>query len=454
MHTKNPAEPSVWSQRPNFRPRQMLTAHQLNEAIKDEMLREQLLNRAVHGYGVVAGLGLAVDEDGNLVVERGCVELTGGLALDRHGRMLYWKGGHIGPPDIVGEPPAAAGRYTLSAHFATHPPDADCCFPFAGERAQWWKEGVVFTLRPECEPVDRCCAEHPDGACIGHDAYVCRRTGARPGPDPCSVPVSPDVDWVLAEPGELCPTGLDGWLYDPDPEVCVPIACVEICDLADPGCEPCFGFATKPPDVCAVRPFVYRNPLLYELVKGCDVRLPRVQKISWQDWIDRGWREPIPWAEFAERIAGGLEIRFTGRIRFPTIHDASIFVTTLTQEEDSDYWVSRTLPIGFTKIDEEGDTVRGVRLVPDTDWLQAEVTGRRSSLYGGARFEVTIRGQLLRDTCGRMLDARPLDIAAHERGHERPGGDFVSAFRVAPRHHPNYGVDSGVDSGTADSSAD
>ena len=116
--------------------------------------------------------------------------------------------------------------------------------------------------------------------------------------------------------------------------------------------------------------------------------------------------------------------------------------------------MSRTLPMRFAAIDEEGDTVRGVRLVPDPDWLEAEVTGRRSSLYGGARFEVTIRGQLLRDTCGRMLDARPLDIAPRERGHERPGGDFVSAFRIAQRARIDSGVNAGVDPGTADSSAD
>ncbi|WP_222271568.1 hypothetical protein [Modestobacter marinus] len=454
MSTTNPAERSVWSARPSFRPRQMLTAHQLNAGLADEVLRERLLNRAVHGYGVVVGLGLVVDEAGNLVVERGCVELTGGLALDRHGRMLYWKGGHLGPSDIVGGPPTAAGRYTLTAHFASHPPEADGCFPFAGERAQWCKEGVVFSLRPECDPVDRRCAVHPDGACIGHDAYMCRRTGARPGPDPSNVPVSPDVGWVLAKPGELCATGLDGWWYDPDPEVGVPIACVAMRDLAEPGCEPRYGFAAEQQDVCAVRPIVYRNPLLYELVEGCDVRLPRVQEISWQDWIARGWRERIPWAEFAERIAAGLEIRFTQPIQIPTIHHASIFVTVVREDEDTGYWMSRRLPTRLAPIDEEQGTVRGVRLELDRDWLQDEVKLRRSWLNGGSRFEVTIRGQLLRDACGRMLDARPLDIAPGERGHERPGGDFVSAFRVAERPRIDYGVNAGVDPGTADSSAD
>src|SRR4029077_21094736 len=122
-------------------------------------------NRGGHGYGVVVGFGLVVDDDGRLVVTGGCVELAGGLALDRHGRMLYWKGGHIGPSDIVGPPPTAAGRYTLRAHFAAQPPEADGCLPFAGERALCCREGVVFTLQPECEPAARRCPTHPEGAC-------------------------------------------------------------------------------------------------------------------------------------------------------------------------------------------------------------------------------------------------------------------------------------------------
>ena len=130
----------------------MLTAEQLNAGLADEVKRERLLNRAVHGYGVVVGLGLVVDDDGDLDVEHGCLELTGGLALDRHGRMLYWKGGRIGLADIVGDRPTRRGRYTLSAHFAARPPQHDGCAPFAGEQARWWKEGVVFTLDAELRP--------------------------------------------------------------------------------------------------------------------------------------------------------------------------------------------------------------------------------------------------------------------------------------------------------------
>jgi hypothetical protein len=441
METKNQLQPSSWSfRRPHFTPRQLLTAKQLNAGLDDELKRQRLLNRAIHGYGVVIGFGLVVRDDGVLDLDRGCLKLTGGLALDRHGRMLYWKGGRLGMDDIVGQRPGREGAYTLCAHFATRPPLVDGCLPFAGERSQWWIEGVVFTLRPGCHEVDRSCADHPVGACIDHDEYLCRRTGAHPGRDAKNVPVSDDVDWILAEPGGLCPTDVDDWLYDPDPEVCVPIACVQICDLADrdaePDCEPRYGFCPKERDTCRVRPFVYRNPLLYELVNCCDVELPRVKEVSWQEWINRGWKERVPWSEFERRITAstdGFEIRFTRPIEVETIHAASVFLAALTHERNSDYWVSNRVPIRLVPLDHHESVAWGVRLVPDPDWLAAEVTGRRSSLFGGVRFELTIRGQLLRDDCGQMLDARPVDIHGGARCQARPGGDFVSGFRVGRR---------------------
>ena len=146
-------------------------------------------------------------------------------------------------------------------------------------------------------------------------------------------------------------------VYDPDSDVGVPLACVEICDLADrkARCEPRYGFCPRPPRRLRGRArSSTATRCSTSWPAGCDVALPRVQSISWQDWIDRGWRERIPWAEFAERIAAGLEIRFTRPIRIPTIHHASIFLAALTQEENSDYWVSRKLPMRFAAIDEDG----------------------------------------------------------------------------------------------------
>jgi hypothetical protein len=100
------------------------------------------------------------------------------------------------------------------------------------------------------------------------------------------VPISEDLTWLIRRPGNMRPTWVGEWTYDPDPEVGVPIACLEIGDLVDrgrdgPDCEPRYGFLPSPPRACAVRPLVYRNPLLYELAHGCDVALPRVRSISW-----------------------------------------------------------------------------------------------------------------------------------------------------------------------------
>lgn len=430
--------------RPHFTPRQLLTAEQLNIGLDDELERQRLLNRAVHGYGVIVGLGLTVAADGALDLDRECLELTGGLALDRHGRMLYWRGGRLGLADIVGQPPEREGEYTLCAHFASRPPQDDDCVPYAGERSHWCEEGVAFTLRPGCRDVDRSCAEHPAGACIGHGQYLCRRTGALPDADAEDVPESADLDWILREPGGLVSTGSGDWFYDPDPEVCVPLAGVQVCDLADraadPHCEPRYGFRSTGHERCSVRPLVYRNPLLYELENGCDVELSRVESISWQDWVAGGWEAEVAWSDFSRRMTtDGLEIWFSRPIERGTLHAGSVFLAALTQVEDSDYWVSRRVPVSLEFLDERQTSASGVRLAPDSDWLAAEVTGRRSGLFGGASFELTIRGQLLRDECGQMLDARPLDIHPRARGQARPGADFVSVFRVGPRHRDQYG---------------
>jgi hypothetical protein len=446
-------EPRAWSWRPSFTPRQTLTAEQLNAGLHDELARQRLINRAVHGYGVVVGLGAVVDDDGVLELDRGCLQLTGGLAFDRHGRMLYWGGGRIAMKDLAGPHPDHEGKYTLCAHFASRPPLSDDCHPYGGEGSPWHKEGVVFTLRPDCHDADRRCPKHPDGSCVGHDEYLCRRTGGLPGNRPGTVPESPDVDWILRIPGPLRPIDCEDWQYDPDPDVCVPIACLRLCDLANReggehqhgeddeagpdvvDCEPRYGFCPSPPGSCGVRPLVYRNPLLYELANDCEVKLSRVRSISWQDWIERGWSTPVPWHEFRQRItspAPGFEIMFSRPIEAATIHDASIFIVALHQEDSADYWTSQQVPLReLTLLGRRGTLASGVRLVPTRDWLRAEVTGKRSNLYDGARFEITVRGQLLRDECGQMLDSRPVTIRGRTR-QARPGGDFVSAFQVEP----------------------
>lgn len=486
MQAKPAIERSRWSRRPNFAPRQLLTAKQLNVGLEDGLERQRLLNRALHGHGVVFGYGLVVDDDGVIVLERGGIELTCGLALDHHGRMLYWQGGRIGMRDIVGKLPTCEGTYTLCVHYAERAPQVDGCLPFSSDDTRWRDQGVAFTLRPDCDDADRGCTTHPDGSCITHDDFVCQRTGGTPGSRSGTLPPSEDLDWACTEPGSLCPTDHGNWGYDP--AVCVPIACVRICDLTrhgdddrpvnepspsedspptsyeptpakpdprspgayepepedahrphpqEPRCDPRYGFCPSKPEVCKVRPHVYRTPLLYELLNCCDVNLPRVRSVSWSPWLERGWDTAVPWSEFEHRMLSstdGFIIWFTKPIALSTLHPGNILLAAVYKEERTDYWMAQRVPLQELRpLQRDGEYASGVQLVPEDDWIAAEITGRRSTLFDGAQFEVTVRGQLLRDECGQMLDARPLDIHSDARCQGRPGGDFTTVFRVAPR---------------------
>ena len=66
MNRNHGVEREAWSRRPHFTPRQRLTADQLNAGLFDELERQQIINQAIHGFGVVMGYGLAVLEDDTL----------------------------------------------------------------------------------------------------------------------------------------------------------------------------------------------------------------------------------------------------------------------------------------------------------------------------------------------------------------------------------------------------
>ena len=72
------------------------------------------------------------------------------------------------------------------------------------------------------------------------------------------------------------------------------------------------------------------------------------------------------------------------------------------------------------------------------DELASEIEARHSIFDDGALIELVIRGSLLRDHCGCMLDARPLDIADNKPRQARPGGDFLAVFRLAGRNQSDY----------------
>ena len=436
-----------WSQRPRFEPGAQLRAEDLNRAHREQLERQRLIQRGVFGNGVVFGYKLELDEDGKLAVADGCLKLGCGLALDCHGRELYWPGGRLGLHDLAGQMPEAPGRYTLLVHYAERcraARDPCCCDP----RTAAVEIGVVFTLRCGCREIGCGPHEMPDDTCIDLCSYICARTATRDGPPAAAE----DLACACDEPPPLCATACSDWCYDP--EAGVPLACLSLCEppyRAD-ACAPKVCFERGPVETCLVRPFVYRNPLLFDLARDNHVHLARVADLSFKHWIlgrtspddatSRTWDEPVTWPEFVDRMSdeNGFVIRFSESIRIDTLHPASIILRIVVREWRTDYWQEYRTPLSAVEpIDPVGGFTRAVRLRFEKEWFENEIDTDRSTLdqrdrgeprSRGIVVELVIRSAMLRDRCDCMLDGRPFDVPPDKPGQAMPGTDYVVAFRV------------------------
>jgi len=410
-----PHQPPRWTRRPLFSPSQMLTAEQLNLMMEEEHERTRMLMRGLHGSGVIFGLAVTRQEPTSL-------RMSCGMALDRHGRLLHWAGGTVPSGQLV-PPPDCEGMFTLSIHYARREVPGAGCGP-CSDRPQWIEEGVVYSLRHECRPLDRDCVRPSD--CIGLDEYVCLRNGSGEG----AVPPAADLRWACAESGALTRIGCSEIFYDA--EAGIPIACVEVRNLCEnPHCEPQWGFG-EVGETCEVRPWVYRTPLLYELVKGCQNNLARVESVLWggvRSGAD-GWPDDLPWQLFAQALRAGPEIAFTRPVLVDTVHPGSVFLTAIIWERQADYMLTRRIPASVQAIDAAHGYAKRFRLRVNVDWIRNEID-TRSELKSGGRVELTIRGQMIRDRCGNLLDALPIDYEPSSPPHSRPGGDFIALVRFA-----------------------
>lgn len=420
--------PGLWTRRPSFAPGQMLTADQLTTLIESQLSRSERLMRALHGPGVI--FGLAVTGPNPKDRSPDCepqLKISCGMALDRHGRLLRWPGGTLAYGDIVNRT-NCAGVFTLMAHYAERRLPKGGCGPCA-EQPEWIDEGVVFRLEGptdgKCPPDNRSCPT-PKG-CVSLDEYICFRSGSQKDQriDPAG-----DLEIACQDPAALKPVECsDIWL---DPKAGIPIACVEVGNYAPEGCEAQLGFRAAD-QACAVRPRVFRTPLLYELIRGCQDNLARVASLSWQEWIvdetKQDWEYSHPWADFQQLFLDpdGLVITFTRPIRARTVHPASMYLTAVYWEPAADYMLTRRIPARPLPIPKDADYATRFRFAVDKDWIASEIASR-STLREGGRIELTIRGQMLRDECGNMLDAAPLFYTPKTPAKSCPGGEFCAVL--------------------------
>lgn len=427
MADADPNPTRRWTRRPLFSANQMLTAQQLNTLMDEQRAHSERLMRGLHGHGVVFGLAVAIRPLGGGFANQaprpsGDLDISCGMALDRHGRLLHWAGGRLCFEEIVNRT-NCPGRYRLSAHYARLETPSGGCGP-CGDRPEWIEEGVVFTLTEDCQPADRTCPGHCE--CVGLDDYICYRTASAPG----SIPPAPDLEWACEAAGPLCRVHCSDISYDP--AAGIPLACVEVRNLAPPDCPERWGFV-EAGETCEIRPRVYRTPLLYELIRGCQHDLARVQSLSWEKWLGK---DP-DWKDLAGRLRanGGMAIRFTKPIAAATVHAGSVFLTAAYRDQETDYVLARRIPARLNPAGPEDGFADCFEFDFHPDWIQNAVK-QKSPLRQGGRIELTIRGQMLRDRCGNMLDSVPLFYEPQTPAERRPGADFVAVFRFARAPEP------------------
>ena len=464
--------------RNNYFEGKRLTADSFSVEQKYMLDRRRLLNRAVHGWGVVYGYAINAVQPNGVHANYAChLKIGSGLALDECGRELlqdetsirfedvilleqpgsqdqddqYTRGAQqIDPAAQAPVPEQKKECWLLSVHYAeqdtAHVRITDGC---RCDRDEWDHtcETVRFSLKKiRCE---ECCADFDceldckcaTGECCD-DAHMILPSGVhKRGGCGC----------LCSHLTELNPGGDCDGLCDIE-EQCggnvrvdlshgVPIACVS---LIKDQCGS-YAFSTEV-NTCGPRRLVKRNDLLFDLIRGCD--LTRIKKIGWDCH-----RQEITFDQFAGLFlpAGddkGLPVKtkfsveFSRLVRKETVRRDCFVMTVVTSEPDDVWWVTLRVPIvglDFRPSGNDVELVDQATILVDGPWYWDTIKGGGSIFQNKrTRVEIEVRGDLIIDCNGQTVDANTFGTGASPvpSGNGTPGGTFLSTFRVGPAPEP------------------
>jgi hypothetical protein len=400
--------------------------------------RRHLLNRAIHGWGVVYGFAVSVESGGRL-------KIGPGLALDECGRELLQTGArHVRYQDVVvldDETVADVGEeketcWLLSVHYAEQSAGpvtvSDSCHCEQHEFDRTC-ETVRYSLRRipcgeccrgfDCElqcdcAKGRCCDEHEARPQRGGCSCLCDHLAhLQPGAESC----------LLREVDDPCGRVRVDYRHG------VPLACVT---LVRDDCErPSFGGEIE---ACGPRRLVKRNDLLFDLIRGCD--LTRIREIGWKDWH----RHEVSFDDFSdalgpighgqpEYVTRRFWVTFSRPVRSDTLRPGCFAITVLSGEREGGWLQVFRVPIVRVET-EQAALVSRATVVVDGAWVEDGVRGRRSVFLGAETWvEIEVRGDFIVDCNGQTVDANAVGLSPGPTGNGTPGGTFVSTFRVAAR---------------------
>lgn len=411
--------------------------------------RRRLLNRALHGWGVVYGLPVSPQDVECADTKGGALSIGPGLALDRAGReLVVTEARTLRYADVKvlkdeATPAEASPCWLLSAHYAERRIEPlvikDECHC---ERHEWDQvcEDVFFTLRRiDCGD---CCAGEPCGLCcdcVGdcEDPLSPRNRGPH-----CCLCTHLTGLAVGAQIETLCKVAP---CIDADLHNGVALACVTL------KADGCGGWLfDQVTDACGPRRLVKRADLLFDLIRGCDLTV--IDAISWGDWHRRPNDNPVPLAEFSarfstrenppDRCVTAFSVHFSRPVSVASLRPDCFRFTVIGPHEDTGWGAVLRVPIVDVQADDFSDKsmtfARKATLVVDGEWFSDELRlgARRWSVFRDdvSQVEIEVRGDYIVDCNGQAVDANPVGLRAVPSGNGTPGGTYVSTFSVAPAH--------------------
>jgi hypothetical protein len=451
--------------------------------------RRHLLNRAIHGWGVVYGYGLkpaagqfevqpgfALDECGRELVLTRAKKIEAGdvILLDnKYARLERPPEGSYETDDKKPHGPDRRACWLLSVHYAEQGVGpVKMNDPCSCERKEW--DHVCETVRFSLRRVDcaECCKPHEcelqcgcgTGACCEHHPRPEPHQDLRQDPYAKENPESRESTKEHAHAANpvqrggcqcVCDhvTGLSDVeckrlcvIEEPCAQIRidlrhgVPLACVSLregkCDdwLFDEWVE-----------ACGPRRLVKRNDTLFDLIRGCD--LTRISAIGWADWHRA--RQPIHWDDFKKSFGDETSaesgrnltkywVEFSRPVRKDTVR-ADCFRMTVVVPEDAEGWGEpRRVPILDVETVDAPAPLNGfitrATLVVDAGWVDDAIESRKKFFnQNPTTVEMEIRGDFIVDCNGQTVDANAVGLSPAPTGNGTPGGTFYSSFLVQPR---------------------
>lgn len=366
-----------------------------------------LINRMVHGWGVVCGLDVRQKED-----SPGAVLVTPGLAIDCCGReVLVCCEQEVkllpGHSDCHAQKDEETGEKKLYVCIdyrscKTEPvqfPPVACDQKEKGEFNRIRDSYVISVKRPDevCIP-DECPKYCPlsDDKLISMHGYLCSKLK------------------------EGCPECLE--------KCCVILAEITVTPASDPAQQPSVAI-----DQCSQRKLVYGNAMLFDLIRCFHGDLPHVTAINWKS---NG--ATLSWDDFKNGIyKDGIMVWFDKKMDGATINANTFQVMVKMEDSDTGNYRFEMIPGDISYEYDESTKSSVATFAITSKWLIDVFFGYSRIQEKGGEFLVVLKGDFIMSVGDECNPPKALDGdfigGTLPTGNGTPGGDFESWLFVKPK---------------------